>query len=391
MLAGVSANRPPNREEQLRHAQKIEAIGRLAGGVAHDFNNMLTAILGYTEMARLDLPKDHPVQSDLEAIQWAARSGAKLAQQLLAFARRQIVQPKVCDLNELILDAKKMLQRLIGDDMELVVALDGGLPPVEVDEGQFVQVLLNLVVNARDAMPAGGRVVVATGETSSPPDTLAGEGLRPGGYAWVSVEDTGAGMTPEVRSKIFEPFFTTKEVGKGTGLGLATCYGIVKQAGGGIEVSSEPGLGSTFRVYLPTVEKTVEKPSQPARPTQAPSGSETVLLVEDHLSVRRIARRMLESAGYAVLEASTGAEALDILDTERGLQAALMITDVIMPQMNGRELADRVKSKRPKLKVLFTSGFMDDAQRFLEPGSHFLAKPFTRESLTKKVRDTLDA
>jgi CheY-like chemotaxis protein len=347
--------------------------------------------LGYAELARLELPKESPVQNDLEAIQWAARNGAKLAQQLLAFSRRQVVQPKVFILNDIILDAKKMLQRLIGDEIELVTALDGRLPPVEVDEGQFVQVLLNLVVNARDAMPRGGRVVISTGETGGPPDSMAGEELRPGPYVWARVEDTGLGMSPEVRSKLFEPFFTTKEVGKGTGLGLATCYGIVKQAGGAIDVESDEGRGSIFTVYLPVVKKPVERPVETMRSGGAPGGHETILIVEDNLSVRRVACRMLEAAGYAVLEASNGEEALDLLKGESGPKIQLLMTDVIMPQMNGRELADRARALLPGLRMLFTSGYMDDAQRYLDPSAHFLPKPFTPGSLAKKVRETLDS
>jgi signal transduction histidine kinase len=380
-------------EQQLIESQKMEGIGRLAGGVAHDFNNLLTAILGYAELMESQL-EDENLRSELREIRLAGERAAALTQQLLAFSRRQILQPRTLDLNTVVSNIEKMLARLIGEDIKLVTRLEPALGSVKADPGQLEQVIMNLAVNARDSMPEGGTLTFETANSLLDTDFVASHpGARPGGYAALTVADTGIGMSDEVRSHAFEPFFTTKERGKGTGLGLATAYGIVKQSGGYITVESEPGRGTTFRIYLPLVTDSAAASRPGERPTSSPSGSETILLVEDESGVRRMSRTILETQGYTVLEAASGEEALVIARSHEGV-IHLVATDVIMPGMSGRVLWDRLRALRPNSRVLFMSGYTDDViarHGVLESGIAFLQKPFTPHGLAEKVRDVLDA
>ena len=374
-------------EEQLRLSQKLEAVGQLAGGVAHDFNNMLTAILGYCHLILDEMPEEHPLRRDLLEIQAAGDRAASLTRQLLAFSRRQMLQPQVVNINTLVTQLEKLLHRLIAEDVELTIALAPGLHPVTVDPASVEQILVNLTVNARDAMPGGGCLTIETANVEID-DTYAATHvtMKPGSYAMLAVGDTGAGMDAKTRGRVFEPFFTTKEQGKGSGLGLATVYGIVKQSGGNIWVYSEPGHGTVFKVYLPATSTAspIEK--------DAPTGSETVLLVEDELSVRTLAGEVLRRLGYVVIAAAHGDEALR-LASQHPDEIHLMVTDVVMPRMNGRELADRLRLSRPEIKMLFMSGYTDHVvmQRDLAPGVAFLQKPFTPEVFARKVRLVLDA
>jgi len=381
-------------EEQLQHSQRMEAVGRLAGGIAHDFNNVLTAVLGSIELLLLDAPTDRPHREELDVIRDAATRARDLIRQLLAFSARQVLQPMVVDLNRLVKDIAKMLRRLIGEDIVLETALAPGLGAVRVDTGQIEQVLVNLAVNARDAMPQGGRLTIETGNvevdgTRAPPV----QGVATGRYVRLQVSDNGAGMDVEVQAHLFEPFFTTKPRGKGTGLGLATVYGIVRQSGGHIGVESTPGRGATFRIYLPRVDAPLDPTGEP-HPVAAPAaGNETVVLAEDERLVRVLAQKVLERAGYRVLVAAGGAEALALAERNDG-PIHLLLTDVVMPEMTGRELARRLTSLRPGLRVLYMSGYADEAvaqHGVLDPGTAFLQKPFTPEALAKKVRGVLDA
>jgi signal transduction histidine kinase len=380
-------------EEQLIQSQKMVGIGRLAGGVAHDFNNLLTAILGYAELMEPQL-EDEGLRSELREIRLAGERAAALTRQLLAFSRRQVMQPRTLDLNTVVSDVKKMLARLIGEDVALVTRLDPALGSVEADPGQLEQVLMNLSVNARDAMPEGGTLTFETANAVLDADFAAVHpGALPGAYVVLTVTDSGTGMTDEVRGHAFEPFFTTKDKGKGTGLGLATAYGIVKQSGGYIMVESEAGRGTTFRIYLPRVEGTAAVSERTTISSLLPVGTETILLVEDEAGVRRLSLTVLETQGYVVLEAPSGDVALQVARSETG-PIHLVVTDVVMPGMNGRELWDRLKVLRPDSRVLFMSGYTDDAiarHGVLEPGIAFLQKPFTPFSLAQKVREVLDA
>jgi two-component system, cell cycle sensor histidine kinase and response regulator CckA len=380
-------------QQQLLQAQKMDAVGRLAGGVAHDFNNLLTAIRGNAELLLMDLPEDAPEREEVDEIRRAADRAAALTRQLLAFSRRQVLQPRVLDLNAVVRDMEKMLRRLIGEDVELVAILDERLGRVRADPGQVEQVILNLVVNARDAMPAGGRLTVETRN-----DRLDEELKRtypyvvPGAYVMLAVTDTGHGMDAETRERAFEPFFTTKAAGRGTGLGLSTVYGIVKQSGGFIWIDSGLGRGTAVRIYLPPVEQPSPEPSD-ALPAISPArGAETVLLVEDEETVRRLARRVLEKSGYTVLEAGDGEEALRVSRAFAGPIHAL-VTDVVMPRMGGRDLAAALRVERPEVRVLYVSGYNDEAvasHGVLDPGTIFVEKPFTAEGLTERVRQVLD-
>ncbi|HYT32592.1 MAG TPA: PAS domain S-box protein [Thermoanaerobaculia bacterium] len=377
-------------EEQLRQSQKMEAIGRLAGGVAHDFNNMLTAILGYGEVILSQLPPGHPLREDAEEIRKAGERAAALTRQLLAFGRKQILAPRVVDLNRLVANLGNMLRRLIGEDIELLTKLDPELGSVRADPGQIEQIIVNLAVNARDAMPAGGTLTIETQNTVL--DEAAATGgfaVRPGPYVMLAVTDTGEGMDEQTRSHIFEPFFTTKEQGKGTGLGLATVYGIVKQSGGYIWAYSEPEQGSAFRIYLPREKGTGESASAAAeaRPDQTARGNETVLLVEDEEGVRALARKVLTLQGYRVLEASGPRRALELLAQDSG-KIQLLLTDVVMPGMNGRELATQVTQQRPDIRVMLMSGYTDRVEG--DSAWPLLQKPFTPEVLARKVREVLD-
>jgi PAS domain S-box-containing protein len=372
-------------EEQFLQAQKMEAVGRLAGGVAHDFNNLLTVINGYAEMLGQDLADNEPALAYARAIRKAGERAASLTQQLLTFGRKQIVAARVLDLNAIVSDAASLLRRLIGEDVLLSLELQPGLGRVRADPTQLEQVLLNLAVNARDAMPRGGRLVLATGDVEL---AARASEVRPGAYVVLSVADTGHGMTEEVRRHLFEPFFTTKEVGKGSGLGLSTVYGIVKQAGGHIDVESQPGAGSTFRVYLPRVAEPAPVP--PHRPESAPAGG-TVLLAEDEDAVRALAREVLRSEGYTVLEAADGDAALRLARGHGG-RIDLLVTDVVMPGLGGRQLAEGLLALTPAVRVLYLSGYTEDA--VVREGVsceevHFLPKPFSPAALAQKVREVL--
>jgi signal transduction histidine kinase len=380
--------------EQLRQSQKMEAIGRLAGGVAHDFNNLLTIIKGNSELSLMDLKEDDPVRENLKGVLRASGRATDLIRQLLAFSRRQILEMKVLDLNSLLMDLDKMLHRLIGEDIELVTLPCKDLGRIKADAGQIEQVILNLAVNSRDAMPSGGRLTIETANVELDEEYARRHvAVIPGRYVMLSVSDTGAGMTPEVRDRVFEPFFTTKETSKGTGLGLSTVYGIVKQSGGNIWVYSEPGKGATFKIYLPRVDEPLgEMVREKAEEGGIPRGSETVLIVEDDDDVREVAVQILKTQGYRVLETSNGSDAFRCGEQEAG-PIHLMVTDVVMPGMNGPELAKRLIPLRPEMKVLYISGYTDNAivhHGVLEKGVNYIQKPFTVEGLARKVRDVLD-
>lgn len=375
-------------------AQKLESLGRLAGGIAHDFNNVLTAIFGYMELASEELPPNHPVQVRLRDTERAAESAAKLTQQLLAFARRQIIQPRLIRLDELVQNIQPMLQRLIGENIELRVKVEQ-VHLVKVDPGQMEQILVNLAVNARDAMPEGGVLTIGV-EDVFIDETYAQrhEEVLPGNYVMLTVSDTGVGMDQSIHQHIFEPFFTTKPQGRGTGLGLATCYGIVKQAGGHIWLYSEPGHGTTFKIFLPHAEGAPEElqPHESTLPPE-PKGTETILLAEDEPSVREVAASALRAQGYTVLEAGSGEEAIRLAERHPD-PIHLLITDAIMPSMSGRDLAEHLQQTRKVEKVLYISGYTENAivhQGVLEQGIFFLAKPFTPSSLLRKVREVLDS
>jgi PAS domain S-box-containing protein len=379
-------------EEQLRQSQKLEAIGQLAGGVAHDFNNLLTVIGGYSSILLGKLPQDSPHRSSIEEIKKANDRASALTRQLLAFSRKQILQPKVLDLNTVVTDLEKMVRRLIGEDIDLLTITSPVLGRVKADPGQIEQVLLNLIVNARDAMPKGGKLTIETRNVVHSEEYAQRHAALPGPYVMLAVSDTGRGMDATTQPRVFEPFFTTKGSGKGTGLGLATVYGIVKQSGGNIRVYSEVGRGSTFKVYLPRVDEAVDGEEEVIS-RSVPQGTEMVLLVEDEDQVRSILKHILEGQGYQVLSASNGEEALSISqDLERDIK--LMITDVVMPQMSGRELAERVLAVRPNLPVLFMSGYTDDAivrHGLLEEKLNFMQKPFDSATVARKVREVLDS
>ena len=379
-------------EEQLRQSQKMEAIGRLAGGIAHDFNNLLTLIKGYTQLSLFELKEKTPLKDDMEGIKKASERAADLIRQLLAFSRRQVMEMKVLDLNALVRDLDKMLRRVIGENIELVILLTDDLGKVKADPGQIEQVILNLAVNARDAMPFGGKLTIETANVEvDGPFSRAHIGASPGRYVRLAVRDTGVGMTPEVQERVFEPFFTTKEKGKGTGLGLSTVYGIVKQSGGHIWVDSAPGQGTTFKIYLPRVEELAEELAEKVQREDLPRGRETVLVVEDDAEVRQLSMRILNRQGYRVWQAVNGVEALRICEQQKE-PIDLMLTDVVMPQMGGKELAEKVQLLRPQMKVLFTSGYLDDeiVHKILNSGNQFLKKPFSPALLACKVREVLD-
>ncbi len=382
-------------EEQLFQARKLESIGRLAGGVAHDFNNLLTAILGYSELLEMELPADGEMMGYVGNIQKAAERAGGLTGQLLAFARRQVIEPRVVNLNSLILNLETMLQRLIGEHIRLVMQPAADLNSVCVDPNQFEQILINLIVNARDAMPVdGGRITVETGNVTLDTEyARQHEGVTPGEYVMLAVSDTGCGMEEGIRLHIFEPFFTTKEKGRGTGLGLATVYGIVKQTGGHIWLYSEVGVGTTFKIYLPRVIGPAEEITASVASDALPRGSETVLVVEDEVAVRSLTTVALRGLGYRVLEAAKGVEALRIHQAHAA-DIALLVTDVVMPEMSGKDLAERLQATHPTLKVLFVSGYTENTivhHGVLESGINFLPKPFTLSALSRKVREVLDA
>jgi PAS domain S-box-containing protein len=380
-------------EEQFRQSQKMEAVGRLAGGVAHDFNNLLTVILGFSEQVinHPDLPED--AREDAQQVLKAAQSAASLTRQLLAFSRRQTLQPKVVDINEIVGRVRTMLSRTVGEHIEVITALGYPLPKVFADPTQIEQILMNLAVNARDAMPGGGRLLISTrAEMLDDEYVRHHRGAHPGPHVLLTMSDTGAGMADEVKAHLFEPFFTTKEHGKGSGLGLATVYGIVKQSGGFVWVDTEPGRGATFQVYLPvTTRDGVEEPQADVASAGDLAGSERILIVEDQEDVRALVQTTLSRAGYSVLTAATSDEAVAVLSAASRVH--LLITDVIMPRMGGRELASILGSKQPSLRVLYMSGYPDEAiahEGVLDPGVQFIQKPFSAPELLRRVRQALE-
>jgi len=381
-------------EEQLLQAQKMEAVGQLAGGVAHDFNNILTAIVGYTDLLAGELGGNVRHLEDLEEIRKAARRAAALTRQLLAFSRKQVLEPRIIDVNGVVLNLDKMLRSLIAENIELKTELADNLAAARADPNQIEQVIMNLAINARDAMPDGGTVTIETGNATLD-DAYAAQHVSviPGEYVMLAVSDTGCGMDEKTKSRVFEPFFTTKPVGRGTGLGLSTVYGIVKQTGGNIWLYSEPGKGTTFKIYLPAIAALPEDIGKVAPAEAVQRGGETVLVVEDDEQLRRLTHRALASQGYTVLEADRGSTALDIARRHKG-HIDLLLTDVIMPDTNGRKLAETIRAARPGIRVLYMSGYPDGAiasHGMLEPGVAYLAKPFTTEAVTRRVREVLEA
>jgi two-component system, cell cycle sensor histidine kinase and response regulator CckA len=381
-------------EEQLRQSQKMEAVGKLAGGVAHDFNNLLTAIICHSDLSLRRLSEDDPLCRNIEAIKKASERAASLTHQLLAFSRKQVLQSKVLDLNSIVVETNKLLRRLIGEDIDLLTVLEPSLGKIKADPGQISQVLMNLSVNARDAMPHGGKLIIETSNVYVDEEYAKHHiSVEPGAYVMLVVSDTGCGMDDATQKRIFEPFFTTKEVGKGTGLGLSTVYGIIRQSGGNIWVYSEVGQGTTFKIYLPRTDSAVENPEANRGRDESPIGTETVLLVEDEEMVRDMTHEILRMSGYQVLEAKHGGEALSVCEQHDG-PIHLMLTDVVMPQINGRQLAERLVPLRPEMRVLYMSGYTDDAivhHGVLDDGMAFIEKPFTPNALARKVREALDA
>ena len=377
-------------ERQLRQAAKMEAIGQLSGGIAHDFNNLLGVIIGYCEVLEDQLPPNNSLRKDCAQIKKAGERAASLTRQLLAFSRQQVLEPIILDLNATVLEMEMMLRRLIGEDIDLMTSLDSSLGSVKADRGQIEQVIMNLVVNARDAMPQGGRITIETANFDLDEDYDRRHSQQgPGPYVLLSVSDTGIGMDPETQARIFDPFFTTKELGKGTGLGLATVYGVVRQSGGHIWVYSEVGHGTTFKIYLPKVDKAACAENRSVGVTKDLRGAETILLVEDEEPLRVLTRRFLVESGYTVLEAEHPNKAIQIAQ-QHGGPIDLLLTDVVMPGMNGRMLVERLLQNWPHLKVLYMSGYSGFTHRdLLDSEANFLAKPFTRQSLVRKLHEVL--
>ncbi len=381
-------------EEQFRQSQKMEAVGRLSGGIAHDFNNILGVITGYGEILQERMKKDDALAGCVDEILNASRRAAQLTRQLLAFSRQQVLEPKVVELNMIVRDTEKMLRRVIGEDIEFNTVLDPLLSNIRADQGQIEQVILNLAVNARDAMPDGGELKITTqNAVMSDLDVQRySYPVKPGRYVLLTVSDTGIGMAQATQAHIFEPFFTTKEKGKGTGLGLATVYGVVKQSDGYIEVHSELGVGTTFKIYLPRVEAAVDVEKDNSLPSASLNGQETILLVEDEDALRILTRNVLRSMEYTVLEACDGEKACEV-SRQFGAEIHLLVSDVVMPGMNGPALAEKLVVERPTIKVLYISGYTGQAvgQGVLPAGCNFLTKPFTRDQLAHKVREALQA
>ncbi len=384
-------------EAQLRHSQKLEAVGQLAGGVAHDFNNILTTIFGNIELTISALGKERPpiatILEQARQIEQGAQRASALTRRLLAFSRRQVCKPEIVDLNATLNDVSKMLGQLLEENIHVTMNLSPVIPRIRIDAGQMEQIVINLAVNARDAMRDGGRLTIETSETAfDDGDIAAHPEVQPGAYAMLSVRDTGVGMTPDIVERIFEPFFTTKALGQGTGLGLSTVYGIVKQAGGHVAVESRPQAGTTFRVYLPAVDAPVSRRAETRFSDDAPTGDETILLCEDDIAVRELTELLLVDAGYTVLTAASGRRAVALAE-DRSRKIDLLITDVVMPDMDGRELAQALAAEHPDLMVLFVSGYTADViahHGVLDAGVEFLEKPFNRRTLLNRVRDVLD-
>jgi PAS domain S-box-containing protein len=381
-------------EEQFRQSQKMDAVGRLSGGVAHDFNNLLGVIIGYGEIVQEGTAADSPLRTCVDEMLKAGHRAAALTRQLLAFSRQQVMDPRVLDLNAVVKDMEKMLRRLISEDVQLKTVLDPALVLIKADQGQIEQVIMNLAVNARDAMPNGGELTLTTCNFHMDEDFVRRYPypVSVGDYVLLTVTDNGMGMDASTRARVFEPFFTTKEKGKGTGLGLSMVYGVVKQSGGYIDVISEPGAGATFKIYLPKVEVGLDPQKQQAELPPSLQGTETVLLVEDEIALRKLGRHLLELCGYEVLEAESGAEALKISQDHKKM-IHLLLTDVVMPGMSGRLLADQLVQHRPETRVVYMSGYTGQTvgeHGVLAEGSFFLPKPFTREALARKVREALD-
>jgi PAS domain S-box-containing protein len=380
-------------DERVRQAQKMEAVGRLAGGIAHDFNNLLGVIIGYTDMLQESLSGDAQLSRKASAIQKAGLHAASLTRQLLAFSRKQVLEPRVLNLNSIVTDTMKMLQRLIGENIEASMVLAPNLGSIKADQSQIQQVIMNLALNARDAMPRGGKLTITTANVDLTSQSIRPYQVIPGSYVVLTVSDTGSGMSAETQSHIFEPFFTTKEMGKGTGLGLATVYGVVKQSGGYIWVYSELERGTTFKIYLPRVPDAATATSdEDKKNKKIARGSETVLVVEDAQPLRELAREILEDSGYTVLEAANAGDAEKVVERYQA-PIHLLLTDVIMPGMDGRRLAEILAHRRPQMKVLYMSGYPDEAivnHGILDAGIALLQKPFTGEALTQKVREVLD-
>jgi two-component system, cell cycle sensor histidine kinase and response regulator CckA len=382
-------------EGHLYQSQKLETVGKLAGGVAHEFNSIMTAIIGHSELMLQDLPAENPLTENAAEIHKAADRAAGLTRQLLAFGRKQLLAVETLDLNSVLAGMKNTLLHLMGRSVEVRFSFAAGLKPVKADAGQIEQVIMNIVMNAADAMPNGGKLTLETAKVTLDAEYAKSfPELKAGDFVMLAIGDTGAGMSEEVKRRAFEPFFTTKDVGKGTGLGLATCHGIVKQSGGHIAVYSEPGRGTTFKIYLPQIEEGMERPVQTKAPADLPRGVETVLLVEDDPALREMAVTLLKRLGYTVLAAADGVEAMTLVHRPGTGHIDLLFTDVVMPNMSGRELADRMSALRPQTKILFTSAYTESGvvhQGVLDPNIKLLHKPFTPSALAHKIREILNA
>jgi two-component system, cell cycle sensor histidine kinase and response regulator CckA len=377
-------------EDTLRQAQRMEAVGQLAGGIAHDFNNLLTVISGYTEILQLQLGDEAEGSMELAEVSKAAQQAARLTRQLLAYSRKQVLEPRVLDLNSIVSETQTMLERVIGENIEFSAALAEDLGSISADNGQIEQIMMNLVMNARDAMPEGGALLLTTRDVILPDFSSDGTSAIPGAYVMLTVTDTGQGMDAATAERIFEPFFTTKARGGGTGLGLATVYGIVKQSGGEIEVDSKPGIGTTFRLYFPQVAEAPEALNPKAPDERSLTGPETVLLVEDEEALRAVGKTMLERYGYTVLVAADGAAALELAQSHPH-PIQLLMTDILMPKMGGIELAERLSTLRPELKILYTSGYSDSGSSLQRiAGAGYLQKPYAMEQLARTLRKLLD-
>jgi len=381
-------------EERLRQSQKMEAVGRLAGGIAHDFNNLLTIILGYSQILKDGLQAGSRLADSTGQIKSAAERAAGITRQLLAFSRKQVLSPRVINLNDIVLNLDALLRRLIGEDIEVLTVPAPDLGTVKADPGQIEQVVMNLSLNSRDAMPRGGKLTLETSNAVLDETYARGhQPVEPGRYVMLAVSDTGTGMSEQTLTRIFEPFYTTKEVGKGTGLGLSMVYGIVKQSGGYIWVYSEPNQGTTFKIYLPRVDQPAEDAGAEKQPASVSRGTETLLLVEDDPQLRELSSSVLKHYGYNVLVAATPEEGIAISQANHH-DLRLLVTDVVMPRINGRQLAERIQKVCPRIRVLYISGYTDNAivhYGVLDPGLWFLPKPFTLSALVAKVREVLDS